>query len=196
MHKKFSAFLFGTVGLVIIDQLVKHWSRVAADGTEGRIFLPIWPGVFELKLIYNYGVAFGMFQGGGVFLTPVAIIITGVSSVIVWRNKEAGAGLVTMLALLSAGAVGNLIDRLTMGKVTDMFWIRIIDFPVFNIADVCITIAGAMLVLSALKESFSGGKHSSTAEESDTLSNPEESKVEDSSPTCPASEETSKASQE
>jgi signal peptidase II len=53
---------------------------------------------------------------------------------------------------LAAGAIGNLIDRLWMQKVTDMFWFRPINFPVFNIADSCITVAAIILVVKGMTE--------------------------------------------
>jgi lipoprotein signal peptidase len=63
------------------------------------------------------------------------------------------------MALLCAGALGNLIDRIWDKRVTDMFWFRAIDFPVFNVADVCITAAGVMLGVSVLGELFHRGRH-------------------------------------
>jgi signal peptidase II len=139
--------------LLVIDQMVKWWSREAAQHTEGRSILPLWPGVFELKLVYNHGVAFGLFQGAGVLFAPVAALIAAAAA---WysfsRPNEPTIHHLTA-SLLAAGAVGNLIDRLTLGKVTDMFWIRLIDFPVFNVADVCITAAGALLFIGAVRDS-------------------------------------------
>ena len=52
------------IGLVALDQGVKAWSRGAADLTSNRTFLTLWPGVFELRLTFNQGIAFGWFQGG------------------------------------------------------------------------------------------------------------------------------------
>lgn len=149
------AYLPLTVGLILIDQLVKAWARGAADHVEGRSIFPLWPGVFELKLVYNHGVAFGLFQGAGIVFAPVALLIALAAT---WyslkRPNEPTVHHVTA-GLLTAGALGNLIDRLTMGKVTDMFWIRLIDFPVFNVADVCITVAGALLVLGGIRDASS-----------------------------------------
>ncbi len=152
MHAKLRLFLITSLSLLVIDQLTKWWARAAAEGVEGRSLSAHWPGVFELKLVYNEGVAFGMFQGGGVFLTPIAVAITAFTVYTSYKGKDDPKINHVVLALLASGAVGNLIDRLAMGKVTDMFWIRLINFPVFNIADVCITFAGAAFVLGALRE--------------------------------------------
>jgi len=149
-------FLIWVTGLVVIDQLVKLWSRNAADMTEGRTFMVLIPNVFELKLVFNEGIAFGMAQGAGFILTPIAIAITGYAVYHVAKKANDPPGVFSALVLLAAGAIGNMIDRLFMGgKVTDMFYARFIDFPVFNIADICITFAGALIVILAIKDSFS-----------------------------------------
>lgn len=153
-HPKFRLFLIVTVGLLILDQLVKIASRNAVDGVEGKSISSLWAGVFELKLVYNEGIAFGMFQGAGVILAPIAIVITGLAVWMSYKNRNEPKVMHITMALLASGAIGNLYDRVFHGKVTDMFWIRLIDFPVFNIADVCITAAGTMMVLNALGEMF------------------------------------------
>ncbi|MCX7799923.1 MAG: signal peptidase II [Fimbriimonadales bacterium] len=129
---------------VLVDQLVKLWVRSALVPGES-LHLP-WPGVFEITLAYNRGVAFGLLQGFGVYLFPIAVAISvGAFLYSLWHPREPWS-LHLALALVAGGALGNLIDRLALGKVTDMFWIRLIDFPVFNVADSCITVGTAMLI--------------------------------------------------
>jgi len=143
-----------TVVLLVVDQLTKVWARHAAEFTEGRSLLAVWPGVFELKLVYNKGIAFGMLQGGGVLLAPIAIVIAGAATYYSFRQPRSARIVHVTMALLVSGAIGNLIDRLAMGKVTDMFWIRAINFPVFNVADICITTAGVLLALASIRDAF------------------------------------------
>ncbi len=152
LSANFRLFLTTAVGMLILDQLVKWAARASVDGVEGRSIHPLWAGVFELKLVYNQGVAFGMLQGKGVFLTPIALIIAGFAAWHSYRHPQETRFTHITMALLASGAIGNMIDRLAMGKVTDMFWFRLINFPVFNIADICICVAGAFLVLGAIKE--------------------------------------------
>lgn len=152
MKRQFS-WLFGSVFLLLLalDQGTKEWARLRADNVEGYVFWPIWPGVFEFKLAYNYGIAFGLFQGGGVFFAPVAIVIAGGA---LWYSMKTDAKdrlAHLTLGMLAAGAVGNLIDRLWLGKVTDMFWFRLINFPVFNVADSCITVSAILLGILSLR---------------------------------------------
>ena len=154
MRRTGNPALFGglAIGLLVLDQLTKYWARHAAEFTEGRTIFPLWPGVFELKLVFNKGIAFGMLQGGGILLAPIAIIIGAAATYYSFRQLRTATLIHVTMALLVSGAIGNLIDRLVMGKVTDMFWIRVINFPVFNVADICITVAGFLLAGTSLME--------------------------------------------
>lgn len=129
------------------DQAIKAWARMAADGTEGNTFFPLWPGVFEFTLKYNEGVAFGMLSGFGKALWPIAVIITAACAYMNYKQDKEPMSIHVGLGLVASGAVGNLIDRLWLGKVTDMFHFRLIDFPVFNWADSCITVGAGLLIL-------------------------------------------------
>lgn len=132
-----------------MDQVTKAFTR--SQFTETQTFA-LWPNVFEITLTYNKGIAFGQLQGQGVLLAPVALIIAGYATWQVMKTPTENKAINIAWGLLSAGAIGNLIDRVWLGKVTDMFWIRLIDFPVFNVADVCITAAACMLIILWIKE--------------------------------------------
>lgn len=155
VHRGFQIFLGLFVSLLVIDQLTKWWARAAVDGVEGRSIYPLWPNVFELKLVYNQGVAFGLLQGIGPMLAPLALIMAAGAGYFSFKGAREPRYFHVMLGLLAAGAIGNMLDRVFAGKVTDMFWIRAINFPVFNVADICITFAGFLLVYNA----FFGGKN-------------------------------------
>ena len=138
LRPRFTAVLVGFVLLLIVDQLVKAWVRGNLRLEESRAW---WPGVFELRRTYNEGIAFGMLRGKGVWLTPVAVVIAVGAVWYVYRHPKESRWNHAAFGLLAAGAVGNLYDRVVMRQVTDMFWFRLIDFPVFNVADACITVA-------------------------------------------------------
>lgn len=142
--------LFWTVFVtgVLADQGVKAWVRDAIP-QQGSLGGKPWPGIFEITLTYNEGIAFGMFQGAGVFMSPVALIIAGMAAVHSHRHASEPKLLHWTMGLFAAGAIGNLIDRLAFGKVTDMFWFRLINFPVFNVADSLITVGTFLLILTA-----------------------------------------------
>lgn len=133
---------------LVLDQFLKWYIR--ANWYEGQVKPFPWPGVFELKLAYNEGIAFGLAQGRGVYFAPVAVVIFIAVSYWAAKSKDNRGKIQVPLGLIAAGALGNLIDRVWLGKVTDMFWFRPINFPVFNIADACLTVAVFLLFIHSL----------------------------------------------
>lgn len=134
--------------MIVLDQATKLWARETFRIGEAPGYP--WPGVFEFTLTYNTGIAFGMLQGGGLFVAPIAVGIAGYVSYLSLYTKSEPNWRHVVWGLLAAGALGNLYDRIVDGKVTDMFWFRLIDFPVFNVADACITVSATALVVSTL----------------------------------------------
>ena len=145
LKKKQFIFWIVLILLTAVDQLVKHWARGALH--QGEALPRPWPGVFEIELTFNQGIAFGFLQGKGIALTPIAVIISAGSIWYSLRHPDESTWNHVGFGLLAAGAVGNLIDRVVFNQVTDMFWFRKINFPVFNVADSCITVATIMLIL-------------------------------------------------
>ncbi|MBS1721160.1 MAG: signal peptidase II [Armatimonadetes bacterium] len=141
------------LGGVLLDQIIKIWARGAMP-PGGSLGGKPFPGFFEFTLVFNEGVAFGRMQGYGYLMAPIAIAIAGVAAWWSWKNPQDPKWHHTTAALLAAGAVGNLIDRLLFKKVTDMFHARFINFPVFNLADVLISVAAGMLFLTWLLEAI------------------------------------------
>ncbi len=137
--------------MLVADQVLKYIIR--ANLTEGVSTGLPWKGVFEITLTYNKGVAFGLFQGSGVLFAPVALLLSAGTFYYVYNKPNESKFNMILLGLLASGAIGNLIDRVIFEKVTDMFWLSLINFPVFNIADVGISLSAAMIVLSTLFES-------------------------------------------
>lgn len=143
---------------VVVDQVVKAWARhVFKDNLAALHGLP-FPKFFELTLTYNEGIAFGMFQGHGVFLAPVAVLMSGGAVYYSVRHPRDPKLSHVAVGLLAAGALGNLVDRILNGKVTDMFYFRAINFPVFNVADSCITVAAILLIYLWSMEAMSKPK--------------------------------------
>jgi len=136
--------------MLLADQAIKWLIRERLEIGQDIPFP--WPGVFELTLTYNKGIAFGMFQGRGFLFAPMAILISAWAAVYCFRSPREPKIVHIACGLLSAGALGNLIDRLWLGHVTDMFWLRIINFPVFNVADVCITFGAILMGIRLLFE--------------------------------------------
>ncbi len=132
------------VGLLAADQIVKWLMRANFAENQSATLIP---HVLDLRLTFNKGIAFGQLQGYGVYLAPIAIIIAVGAAMYTYRQPKENGWIHAAMGLLASGALGNMIDRVFLGRVTDMFETRFIQFPVFNIADACITIAAAILVV-------------------------------------------------
>jgi len=134
------------VSTMVLDQVVKALTRIYIPlGGHGPDLIP---RVIGLRHAENFGVAFGQLQGWGVYLAPVAIIIAFLSWRHTWKHGEDSKWVHVSMALLASGALGNMIDRVVRGKVTDMFEFQFFVFPVFNIADACISIAAVILIFA------------------------------------------------
>jgi len=145
--KKFGVFLTVLLTMLLVDQSVKEWVREVIPRGGSLSGAKPFPGVFEITLNYNQGIAFGLFQGRANLMTPIALIIAIGAAVYSLRNQHEGLLMHIAMGLLASGALGNLYDRLFDPRgVTDMFWFRLIDFPVFNVADACITVATILLI--------------------------------------------------
>ena len=114
-------------------------------------------GVFELRYLENRGAAFGMMQDMRFLLAAGAVIVCGLIVYLYLRMPEKRRYLPLRICavLLCAGAAGNMIDRIRLGYVIDFFYFRLIDFPIFNVAD-CYVVAAcivfALLVLFYYRE--------------------------------------------
>ena len=148
------ALLFGVAGIsVAFDQWTKWWVR--ENIAFGGEWLPDWltwlSPYARLVHWYNSGAAFGMFQNGNLVFTILAFIVIGAIIYYFPHAEPDDWTLKLAMGLQLGGAMGNLIDRLLMGKVTD--FISVGAFPVFNIADASISVGVAILLLGIwLKE--------------------------------------------
>ena len=138
--------------MIVVDQLIKLWTRSSLNVHQSPGFP--WPGVFELTYSRNEGIAFGLMQGRGNLFTPIAILIALGAGFYSWRHPKESVWVHVSMGLLASGALGNLYDRLRFGFVTDMFWFKAINFPVFNWADSCITVATVILIVVWTKDAF------------------------------------------
>jgi len=163
MFKKFANLtLVYWVGafIVLIDQYVK--SLVRANMPIGSVWAPspeIAP-FFRLVHIENNGAAFGMFQSGGTVFGVIAVVVSIVIAYYAARLPEGQWALRVALGLQLGGALGNLVDRVINGPVTDFFNLMSMwNTPIFNVADLSITTGVIMLVLLMWNE----GRHAPTA---------------------------------
>lgn len=131
------------LGLVACDQTTKHVASSAL--ADGRI-VTLLPGVFDLRLAYNPGVAFSLMTGwGALAIATVQLAALGGAVFGWWRGRAQGVAFHVALALVVGGAVANLVDRVARGAVVDFF--HVARWPIFNVADVAIVAGGLLLVL-------------------------------------------------
>ncbi len=125
--------------LVAADQLVKYLVRARIPLYTS---LPLLPHVVELTYVRNTGAAFSIFsQHTWVLALISALVALGIAAALA-KKLVTHPFAVLSLSLVLAGAVGNLIDRVFLGYVTDMFNLLFLRFAVFNIADVCVVTGG------------------------------------------------------
>jgi signal peptidase II len=136
------------VGL-ILDQVTKFW---IFQSFELNQTVPLLPGVFHLTFVTNKGAAFSLFSERGEWLrwlslaVSLGLIALGWFSARMNRWEQIGYGSIL------AGALGNGIDRFLRNEVVDFLDFRLIQFPVFNIADVCINVGIICLLIAAFQK--------------------------------------------
>jgi len=135
---------------VAVDQITKYFAVLNLK--EKQPFV-IWSGVFELNYLENTGAAFGMLKNQKALFVLIVILVLLVISYILIKSPASKKYtlLHISLVLISAGAIGNnLIDRLRFDYVIDFFYIRLINFPIFNVADLFVCTGTAILAIVVL----------------------------------------------
>ncbi len=143
-----AVWAIGSILLVLLDQYTKY---LAVLHLKGQDPLVLWQGVFEFLYSENRGAAFGILQGRQAFFFVIGILVLIVAVYVMgclpsWRDSHyCWLGLCT--TLITAGALGNMVDRISQKYVVDFIYFRLIDFPVFNVADIYVTTATAALLV-------------------------------------------------
>lgn len=132
--------------VLILDQVSKHLVRLSLPVGAS---IPLMQDVFHLTHVQNLGAAFGMLPGRQpLFIAANVLVLVAIAAY--WRRSHPSHPLIVCaLALITGGSIGNAIDRLLRGSVTDFFDATIIDFPVFNVADSAI-LAGVTVLIGWL----------------------------------------------
>ena len=124
--------------LIMADQFSKYFAVANLRNHEPWV---LWEGVFELHYLENRGAAFGMLQDQKVLFILIAVIILAVIMYVLVKTpyQKMYTKLHITLVLIAAGAIGNLIDRLRYDYVVDFLYFSLINFPIFNVADIYVT---------------------------------------------------------
>lgn len=148
------AYAIVVVIILIIDQAIKYWTTLNIAVGDTHAFIP---GILELTNLHNDGAAYGLLSGANARWIFVALTIV-FSIVIIWalsKNVIAGKMGRWTIVLVLAGGLGNCIDRIINGEVVDMFHFLLpksfpvfnLDYPVFNLADMFISICGVLFCI-------------------------------------------------
>jgi signal peptidase II len=130
-------------GVVLVEQLTKWWAVTRLS--RGPIHV-IW--TLDLELTRNRGSSFSLLQGSTDFLIAVVLVAAAVLGVLAWRSPTMGRA--ALFGLVLGGALGNLADRLFRGGAVVDF-VALHFWPTFNVADACIVVGCALLIVSVLR---------------------------------------------
>ncbi|MCM1134662.1 MAG: signal peptidase II [Clostridium sp.] len=132
--------------LVAIDQFTKSMAVLKLKGQKP---FSIIKDVLELSYLENRGAAFSMLENHKTFFIVVAIIFLCIIVYVLFKtpDEKKYLSLNLLLTTIAAGALGNMMDRLRLDYVVDFIYIVLINFPIFNVADIYVTFATAILVI-------------------------------------------------
>ena len=138
-----------TIVLIWLDQFTK---KLAVTHLKDQDPFVIWDGVFELHYLENRGAAFGMLQGQRTFFLIVGVIVFALVVYLFCNmSKDAKFWPLRLIAVaVLAGAWGNMIDRMLYAYVVDFFYFKLINFPIFNVADIYVSVGTVILAVLIL----------------------------------------------
>lgn len=145
------------LAFLVVDQVSKMIVRRAV--MTGFFSVELIPGVLGLEFVANRGAAFGLGEGMGWVFVLLAVGVTAFVLVYLLRAPKISRLEVLGMGMVVGGAIGNAIDRLVFGFVTDFFATRFIDFPVFNVADIGITCGVAIAFIGFMFFSPAAHEH-------------------------------------
>jgi signal peptidase II len=148
--------LFSLV-IFIVDQIVKLFVGFSLALNTS---LTIIKNIFYISNVHNYGAAFSILYGNRLFLILVSIFTLIFIYCYLFKNKVFSWLDVFIYSLLIGGILGNLFDRIIYGYVVDYFDFYIFgyNFPIFNIADICIVVSVILIIIDTIRGGFSENK--------------------------------------
>lgn len=136
------------VVLVVTDQLVKNWAVEVLEPVGSMEFIHFGDfKILDLTYLENRGAIFGSMSGKRWFLIGFTSLVIIAGIIFMFATLKRSKLLNITLGLFISGGIGNLIDRIRLGYVVDMFDIQLFDFAIFNVADICVTIAFVLFII-------------------------------------------------
>lgn len=144
--------LIATAGFVMLVALDQWTKALAVHHLKNREPFVIWDGVFEFHYFENTGAAWGMLQNQQIFFYILTVIFCVLVLFEIYRlkGKPRYSTFIYTLSVMLAGAMGNFIDRISQKYVVDFIYVKLINFPIFNLADCYITVSVIAMMLLIL----------------------------------------------
>ena len=139
-------FLSFSIFIIIIDQFTKYLIFYNYKTVINKDYL-----LFRLDFVKNYGAAFNIFSGNRIFLSCISIVFSILLTYLILRKNTLNKYDLCSYSFILGGTIGNGMDRILRGFVIDFINLNIINFPVFNIADISINIGFIFLLFSIFK---------------------------------------------
>lgn len=149
-------YLFLSLVIVGADQFVKHWIATTLALGETRQLIP---GVLSLTHIRNTGAAWSILEGQMWFFYIITAVAVVAAIYFLIKNLHGSKWMTIGISLVLAGALGNLIDRIRLGYVVDMFQTDFMNFPIFNVADSALVVGVILIFIDILMEERRERKH-------------------------------------
>ena len=130
--------------IAAVDFVTKRWAEAVLMHKETVALLQ---GVFHLTYVENRGAAFGILQNQRVAFIILTVLISVAVLYAAFKYKNKPPLLCLGMSFIMGGALGNIIDRIWLGYVVDFFDFRLINFPVFNVADIFVCLGAALIAV-------------------------------------------------
>ncbi len=147
---KYLIFAVFAAIICVFDQFTKWWIVDITNATEGK-GITVIDKVLKFTYIKNDGASMGLFSGQQIFLIVMTVAVFAIGAYYMVKNRPESPLLLSAVALIASGAVGNLIDRIRLGYVVDFIDLQFVKFYIFNVADCAICIGAGILILYAFR---------------------------------------------
>lgn len=150
-NKRIAIYFLLMIVLIILDRVTKN---LAVSFLKDKPAIDIIPGALELFYLPNgnTGAAFGMLQGHQGLFIMIAVVVVALIGFVLYNMPfdKKFTFINIMLCLIAAGGIGNMIDRAMTAYVVDFIYFSLINFPIFNVADIYVSVATVLLVIYML----------------------------------------------
>jgi len=137
--------------IILMDQFTKYLTINTINLGE---IINVLPGFLSFTYIQNTGAAWSILEGQMIFFYIITIIVVGLLLYFLHNDAKGSPLLSTAIAFMIGGAIGNFIDRIVFKYVIDMIRLEFITFPIFNVADMALTVGVILLIIGVIFEEF------------------------------------------